>query len=116
MMGAPQIIDLQYDGKRHWFKVWRYSTEQDLLSALRSDQQEAHNGTESHVTLIKDGEECGRIYLLDKTVDTIAKCSSDMAFHIVLRSGKSFPDGFRSDVSELTGHIASEIYSQSSAF
>jgi len=116
MMGAPQIIDLQYDGKRHWFKVWRYATEQDLLSALRSDRQEAHNGTESHITFAQDGEECGRMYLLDKTVATIAKCSAQMAFHIVLRSGKSFPDGFRNDVCDLTGKIASEMYSHSKAF
>jgi len=130
MMGAPQIIDLTYDGKRHWFKVWRYATEQDLYSALRSDHIKVENNdtiayTDCYPAVVngKENEEAGRMYFLDKTVDTFAHEATHMALGIIARHGhKSIvatideePE-LSHDLCYLIGQITSELYSKSKAF
>lgn len=129
MMGAPQIIDIQYAGKRHWFKVWRYSTEQDLLSALRSDhitpEQDTIAYTDCYPAIVggKENEEAGRMYFLDKTVDTFAHEATHMALGIIARHGhKSIiatideEPPLSHDLCYLVGAITSELYSKSKAF
>lgn len=130
MMGAPQIIDLQYDGKRHWFKVWRYATEQDLYSALKSDHIKLDNKDsiaycDCYPPIVngKENEEAGRMYFLDKTVETFAHEATHMALGILARHGhKSVvatidkePE-LSHDLCYLIGSITSQLYSQSSAF
>jgi len=129
MMGAPQIIDIQYDGKRHWFKVWRYATEQDLLSALKSDHIKPEKDTIAYTDCypaVVNGainEESGRMYFLDKTVDTFAHEATHMALGIIARHGhKSIvatideePE-LSHDLCYLIGAITSQLYSHSKAF
>jgi len=129
MMGAPQIIDFVYDGKRHWFKVWRYATEQDLLSALKSDHIKPESDTIAYTDCYpaivngKENEECGRMYFLDKTVGTFAHEATHMALGILARHGhKSIvatideePE-LSHDLCYIVGAITSQLYSQSSAF
>lgn len=123
MMGAPQIIDLTYDGRRHWFKVWRYATEQDLLSALRSDGIKPETDTIAYTDCYPNGDECGRMYFLDKTVDTFAHEATHMALGIIARHGhKSIvatvdeEPPLSHDLCYLVGAITSELYSKSKAF
>lgn len=129
MMGAPQIIDIQYDGKRHWFKVWRYATEQDLLSALKSDHIKPETDTIAYTDCYpaivngETNEEAGRMYFLDKTVDTFAHEATHMALGIIARHGhKSIvatideePE-LSHDLCYLIGAITSQLYSHSKAF
>lgn len=129
MMGAPQIIDITYDGKRHWFKVWRYATEQDLLSALRSDgirpETDTIAYTDCYPAIVngKENEESGRMYFLDKTVETFAHEATHMALGIIARHGhKSLvatideEPPLSHDLCYLVGAITSELYSKSKAF
>ena len=134
MMGAPQIIDFTYDGRRHWFKVWRYATEQDLLSALRSDGITPETDTIAYTDCYmphllengkwqRDPEEAGRMYFLDKTVDTFAHEATHMALGIIARHGHSTivattdeEPPLSHDLCYLVGLITSELYSKSKAF
>lgn len=134
MMGAPQVIDFTYNDRRHWFKVWRYSTEQDLYSALNADhikyEKDTIAYTDCYMPILlengkwsRDPDECGRMYLLDKTVDTLAHEATHMALGIIARHGHNSivatvdeePE-LSHDLCKLVGAITSQLYSQSNAF
>ena len=111
---APQTIDLVYDGKRHWFTVRRFTTPQELYTAmLKDDVRVINQELVSHTVKYPDGEECGRIYLLDTSIGTLAREATLMAFHIALRGGTAYPKGYAASVAMIAGQITSQLYSQS---
>lgn len=87
IINAPQIIDIMYDDKRHWFEVRRYSTSTELLTALLQEGIETDPHTVAYTDNYPDGEECGRMYLLDSSVDTLAHEATHMALGILARHG-----------------------------
>ena len=86
-MDVPQVIDIVYDDKRHWFNVYRYTTTQELLTALLKDGIEVDKHTVAYTDNYPKGEECGRMYLLDSSVDTLAHEATHMALGILARHG-----------------------------
>lgn len=113
---TPQKIELFYDGKRYWFHVWRFDTEPELLAALMNDgiRDFGKNTVAYTIGYRGKGEECGRMYLLDKSVATLAEQASIMAFELGDAAGVvDFVAEWREVISSLTGKITSELYSRS---
>lgn len=114
IIDPPQRIDLVFDNKRHWFSVYRYTTPRELHTAmLKDDIRVANQDIVSYTARYSDGEECGRIYLLDSSIGTLAREATIIAFHIALRGGTSYPDGYAEAVAMIAGQITSQLYSQS---
>lgn len=119
-MEAPQLIDLQYDGKRHWFNVYRYQTMPELHAALyKNNIREFPNDTIAYTDNYPNGEHCGAMYLLDTSIDTLAHEATHMALGIIARSGHTSivattdeePE-LSHDLCKLVGAITSELYSK----
>lgn len=114
IIDAPQAIDLIYDGKRHWFNVYRYTTPKELHTAmLKDDIRLVNQDVVGHTAKYPDGEECGRMYLLDTSVGTLAREATLMAFHIAIRGGTPYPNGYADAVAMIAGQITSQLYSRS---
>lgn len=118
-MNPPQIIDFQYDGRRHWFEVHRYETEPELGAALHKAGIRFEVGTIAYTDNYPDGEECGRMWLLDKSIDTLAHEATHMALGVIARSGQTSIVATTDDEPELShdlckivGLITSELYSK----
>lgn len=133
MFDAPQIIDLQFAGRRHFFHVYRYTTDQELNEALHRDKITDAAAYEKGVIArtecyppAKDGkpnEECGRMYLLDKSINTLAHEAAHMANGILARCGHTSVElttdkapQIEEDFADLIGTITSELYSQNKHF
>jgi hypothetical protein len=127
MLESPQTIDLYYKGKRHYFYVYRYATDQEILDAMHRDKITDAAAYEKGVLAYTDcyakGEECGRMYLLDKSVDTMAHEATHMALAIIARSGHDsivattdIEPELSHDLCYLVGHITSELYSKNKHF
>lgn len=127
MLEAPQIIDLTYAGRRHYFKVWRYDTDVEFFAAMSNagiKHNEAYEkDTIAYTDCYPKGEECGAMYLLDKSVDTLAHEATHMALGILARHGNSSlvvttdeePE-LSHDLCKLVGVITSELYSKHKYF
>lgn len=81
------IIDLEYDGRRHWFKVLTFKTENELKKALVQNGINVPSDTIAYTDNFVDGEECGRMYLYDTSVDTLSHEATHMALGILARHG-----------------------------
>ena len=114
-----QTIDIEYDGKRHWFAVQRYSSSQELLTALIKDGIDVDKHTIAYTDNYPEGEECGRMYLLDSSVDTLAHEATHMALGILARHGHTSlvvttdeePE-LSHDLCKIVGLITSQLYSR----
>lgn len=138
MLETPQTIEVQYGGRRHWFHIYRYTTDQELIDALHRDKITDSAAYEKGILAYtdyypiptqvpkdgKDLDECGRMYLLDKSVDTLAGQAVNMALHIMARSSYApvtnsktgGPGRYDQELSTLVGKITSDLYSQSKHF
>lgn len=118
-MQPPQVIDLEYDGRRHWFEVHRYQTVPELHAALyKNNIREFEKDTIAYTDNYPDGEECGRMFLLDTSVDTLAHEATHMALGIIARHGHTsivattdIEPELSHDLCKLVGFITSELYS-----
>lgn len=118
-MDAPQVIDIVYDDKRHWFNVYRYTTTQELHTALLKDGIEVDKHTIAYTDNYPEGEECGRMYLLDSSVDTLAHEATHMALGILARHGHTSlvvttddePE-LSHDLCRIVGLLTSRLYSR----
>lgn len=119
-VGPPQqTIDIVYDDKRHWFYVQRYTTSQELLTALLKDGIDADKNSIAYTDNYPEGEECGRMYLLDSSVDTLAHEATHMALGILARHGHTSlvvttdeePE-LSHDLCKIVGLITSQLYSR----
>lgn len=117
---APQRIDLVFDGKVHWFNVWRYTTPQELLTALLKAGIEVQNqNITAYTACYSVGEECGAMYLLDSSVGAYAREATHMALGILKRDGlleivnDAQYTGDHMDLASLVGAITSKLYSHS---
>lgn len=119
LVDVPQRIELVFDGKTHWFNVWRYTTPQELLTALLQAGIEVENQRiVSYTACYEAGEECGAIYLLDSSIATYAREATHMALGILRRDGlleivndpKYAED--HADLAALVGTITSQLYSR----
>lgn len=121
-MNQTQTIDLDFKGRRHWFEVYRFDTEPELHAALHTAGIKFEKGTVAYTdnySSTKSPEECGRMWLLDKSVSTLAHEATHMALGILARSGQQVlivttanaPEA-EEDLCYLVGHITSELYSQ----
>jgi hypothetical protein len=127
MINEPQTIDLQYAGKRHFFRVYRFTTDQELIDAMHADKITDPDAYQKDILAYTDnyptGEECGRMYLLDKSVNTLAHEAVHIANGILARHGykslESTTDKapqLEEDFCDLVGTITSELYSKSKHF
>ncbi len=113
-MQPDQIVNITYRNKPHWFKVHRFETEQAFRAALTADRITRQPAEiVSYTNLASDGEECGRMYLLDKSIKTLATEATKMAINILTLNGYAPTDKLEEELSYLTGVITSELYSQS---
>ena len=155
IVDTPQIIDLQYDGKRHWFNVWRYTTLPELHAALLKAGIRPEADTIAYTDCYETGDEAGAIgwligeenkglacmftmmnnarlavgmqggaiYLLDKSVDTLAHEATHMALGIIARHGHTSvvatvdeePE-LSHDLCKLVGAITSQMYAKQRHF
>lgn len=121
MTDTAQIIELNHRGRRHWFRVWRYETTAQLHAALAKDNIAGFDKlTDATTVVYADGEECGRMYLLDKSIRALSHEATHMAVGIMRRHGMkslTFEPGPVSEEEEtmciLAGKITSELYSKS---
>lgn len=127
MLDAPQKIDLTFSEKRHWFYVYRYTTDKELVDALHrdavTDPAAYQKGIQAYTDCYPVGAECGRMYLLDKSVDTLAHEAVHMALGILSRSGAKQltitteeAPAAEEHLCQLVGAITSDLYSQSKHF
>lgn len=115
-----QTIDIVYDDRRHWFYVYRYATSQELLTALLKDGIDVDKNTIAYTDNYPEGEECGRMYLLDTSVDTLAHEATHMALGILARHGHTSlvvttddePE-LSHDLCRIVGLLTSQLYSRS---
>lgn len=119
LIDQSQRIELVFDGKTHWFNVWRYTTPQELLTALLQANIEVPNQRiVSYTACYEAGEECGAMYLLDSSVATYAREATHMALGILRRDGlleivndpKYAED--HGDLAALVATITSQLYSR----
>lgn len=130
-MNATQVIDFTYAGQRHWFEVYRYDTQPELHAALHTAGIKFVKDTVAYTDCYEKGEECGRMYLLDKSVGTLAHEAVHMTSGILARHGhtsmvlttgelKTATDTEAVEIEEdmcyLVGHITSELYSRNRHF
>lgn len=117
-MTPTQTIDFTYNGRRHWFEVYRYASELELHAALHKAGIKFEKDTIAYTDNYPTGEECGRMWLLDTSVDTLAHEATHMALGILARHGHSSivattdeePE-LSHDLCKLVGLITSELYS-----
>jgi len=130
-MEAPQIIDIRYKDRRHWFEVWRYTAETEFFAALikdgiKYDYKDTVAYTDCYMPVLlengkwkSDPDECGRMYLLNKSIDTLAHEATHMALGILARHGISSlvvttdeePE-ISHDLCKLVGPITSQLFSK----
>lgn len=123
-LDPPQVVDLLFESRRHWFKVYRFETEPALHKALYKDKiRDFDPKTIAYTDCYAEGEECGRMYLLDKSVKSLAHEAVHMADGILARHGYTTVEltaarasGLEEDLAQLAGHITSELYSQQRYF
>jgi hypothetical protein len=127
IMHTPQRIELVFDGKPHWFNVWRYTTPQELYTAMltdgiRVDNEKLTAYTEVYPEVVggKANDECGRMYLLDTSIATYAREATHMALGILARDGLSSIHPTvgpavedQQDLASIVGTITSQLYMQS---
>lgn len=120
LIDQSQRIELVFDGKTHWFNVWRYTTPQELLTALLQANIEVPNQRiVSYTACYEAGEECGAMYLLDSSVATYAREATHMALGILAREGLATivpttgpaPED-QEDLAALVATITSQLYSR----
>lgn len=124
IVGPPQRVELVFGGKVHWFNVQRYTTPQELYTALLKDDIRLENEKLTAYTVVyPSGEECGRMYLLDTSVATYAREATHMALGILSRDGLTtlvVSDGpaveDQQDLASLIGTITSQLYSKTKYF
>lgn len=130
-MPPNQVIDFTYNSRRHWFTVHRYDTMPELHAALHTAGLKFVPDTVAYTDCFETGEECGRMYLLDKSVNTLAHEAVHMASGILARHGHTSmklttgelatatdPKAIEleEDMCYLVGHITSELYSKHKYF
>lgn len=120
LVDTPQRIELVFDGNTHWFNVWRYTTTQELLTALLQAGIEVENQRiVSYTECYPAGEECGRMFLLDSSIATYAREATHMALGILARDGLNeliistgpAPEN-QQDMASIVGTITSQLYSR----
>ena len=124
IIDPPQRIDLVFDNKRHWFSVYRYTTPQELYTAMLKDGIRVDNEKLTAYTFCyPDGEECGRMYLLDTTIATYAREATHMALGILSRDGLTtlvVSDGpaaeDQQDLASIIGTITAQLYTKTKLF
>ena len=90
LIDTPQVVDIRYKGRRHWFNVWRFTTDIELHAALSKAGIPARDkNIIAYADCYPAGEECGAMYLLDTSVDTLAHEATHMALGILARHGHS---------------------------
>lgn len=135
-MPPVQKVSLEYDGRVHWFEVHRYQTMPELHAALYSNNiREFEKDTIAYTDCFmpellpngkwkpEDPNECGRMYLLDSSVDTMAHEATHMALGIIARHGHSsivattdIEPELSHDLCKLVGFITSELYGHNKYF
>lgn len=124
IIDAPQRIELVFDGKAHWFNVYRYTTPQELFTAMLKDGLEVTNERQTaHTIVYPAGEECGRMYLLDTNVATYAREATHMALGILSRDGLTTlgvsdgpPVEDQQDLASIIGTITAQLYTRTKYF
>lgn len=134
VISTPQKIDIVHRGKAHWFEVWRFTTRQDFIEKLQSDRIKidlSDNSIAAYTQCYATSDECGRMYILDSTISTMAHEAVHMASGILARSGAKTmdltietlataddPDAYEveEDFSYLVGLITSELYKHNKYF
>lgn len=124
IIAAPQRIELVFDGKVHWFNVHRYTTPQELFTAMLKDGLEVKNECQTaHTVVYPAGEECGRMYMLDTSVATYAREATHMALGILSRDGLNNlivsdapPSEDQQDLASLISTITSQLYTRTKYF
>lgn len=121
LIDTPQRIELVFDGKTHWFNVWRYTTPKELLTALLKAGVEVENQRiTAYTACFSAGNECGAMYLLDSSIGTYAREATHMALGIlardglttlILSTGPAVED--QHDLASVVGAITSKLYSHS---
>lgn len=115
---TPQLVDLTYSGRRHFFNVWRYKTESELHAALyKAGVREFPKDTIAYTDCYPNGPEAGAMYLLDSSIDTLSHEATHMALGILARHGHTSlvvttdeePE-LSHDLCKLVGSITSELY------
>lgn len=114
MFSTPQKISLAYDGRQLWVEVWRFSTPTELHTALtNAGIKEFDKKTVVYSHRIEKGDHCGTIYLLDTSIEALARQAAVMAFHIGQREHIiDFVAEWEDVISHLIGVITSELYSK----
>lgn len=126
MLEAPQVVNLDYNGYKYTFSVWRYNSDVELHAALNNAGIKYDKNTIAHTECKlecgEQGGQCGNIYLLDKSIEILAQQAALMASYIygttgpwqLVYSGKQ-TNGI-TEVATLTGRITSELYSKNKFF
>lgn len=115
MFTVAQKITVNYAGQVVWFNVCRYNTPTELQAALtKSEARDFDGKTSAYTELFKKGAECGRMHLLDSSIEAMTREASKMAFWISGRVGHNVLDqDFEDDHNAMVGHIVSALYSRS---
>ena len=121
MFDTPQKIKLVFEERQHWFEVHRFDTPKELHTALlQADIRDFPKETVAYSKTYPQGTECGRMYILDKSIRALASMAADMAGGILARHGyksmelsTSDATGVEAKYRELIGEITSKLYGQS---
>lgn len=85
------VIDLTYNNRRHWFKVFRFDYEEGFFAALKSDGiVNVEEDTIAYCDNYENGDECGRMYFLGDYIsdpNTVSHEATHMALGIIARHG-----------------------------
>lgn len=123
-LAPPQVVDLLFQSRRHWFKVYRFETEPALHTALYKDGiRDFDPKTIAYTDCYEKGDECGRMYFLSKSIDSLAHEATHMAAGILARHGNTTfgltagkATQQEEGLAELIGHITSDLYGQQKYF
>lgn len=119
IISTPQRIELYHNGEQLWFDVWRFDTSQELQTALtKSEVRDFDAKTFAYTQIFQEGPECGRIYLLDKSVGAMAREAAKMALGIAQRQTGNILNDFLTQANYviMVGYITAAIYSKNKYF
>lgn len=116
-MNEVQKITLEHAGRVHWFEVHRYESQTEFEAALIKAGVRFGKDTVAHTDCYPNGDECGRMWLLDKSIGTLAKQATLMAWEIMnWRTDNRPTDNFHNDLAGIVSQITSELYSKNRHF
>lgn len=113
------LVELEYDGRFHWFSVLVFDKKSEFLNMLKLEKIDVEDDTVAYCDNYADGDECGRMYLYYKDVETIAHEATHMALGIIARHGhkniitttEEEPE-LSHDLCKLVGFISDKVYGE----